>query len=67
MAATIPSKVVASNGTRRKFTKLFKKFMVLWSIRLLLALFIFMAGVVTGWIYQQPFTVSFHFEVGGVK
>lgn len=66
MAATI-SKVVASNGTRRKPTKLFRKFIILWSIRLLLALLIFTAGVITGRIYQQPFTVSFHFEVGGVK
>lgn len=66
MAATI-SKVVASNGTRRKSTKLFRKFIILWSIRLLLALLIFTAGIITGRIYQKPFTVSFHFEVGGVK
>ena len=66
MAATI-SKVVASNGTRRKFTKLFKKFLVLWSIRLLLALIIFMTGILTGRLYQQPFSISFHFQAGGAK
>lgn len=66
MAATI-SKVVASNGTRRKPTKIFRKFIILWLIRLLLALLIFTAGVVTGRIYQKPFSVSFQFEVGGVK
>jgi uncharacterized SAM-binding protein YcdF (DUF218 family) len=66
MAATI-SKVVASNGTRRKSTKLFKKFIVLWLIRLLLALFIFTAGVLTGRLYQQPFSISFHFQAGGAK
>lgn len=67
MAATIQSKIVASNGTRRKPTKLFRKFIILWLIRLLLALLIFTAGVVTGRIYQKPFNVSFHFQVGGVK
>jgi uncharacterized SAM-binding protein YcdF (DUF218 family) len=67
MAATIPSKVVASNGTRRKPTKLFRKFIVLWLIRLSLTLLIFTAGVLTGRLYQKPFSVSFHFEVGGVK
>lgn len=66
MAATI-SKVVASNGTRRKFTKLFNKFMVLWSVRLLLALIIFVTGVITGRLYQQPFSISFHFQAGGAK
>ena len=65
MAATI-SKIVASNGTRRKSTK-FKKFMVLWSIRFLLALVIFTAGVITGWLYQKPVSVSFQLEVGGMK
>lgn len=67
MAATIPSKIVASNGTRRKSTKLFKKFIVLWLIRLSLTLLIFMVGVLTGQLYQKPLSVSFHFEVGGVK
>ena len=65
MAATI-SKVVASNGTRRKFTKI-KKLMILWSVRFLLALVTFTAGVTTGWLYQQPFNISFHFQAGGVK
>jgi len=67
MAATIQSKVVASNGTRRKPTKLFRKFLVLWLIRLLLALLIFTVGVLTGRLYQKPFSVSFHFQAGGVK
>ena len=67
MAATIPSKIVASNGTRRKSTKLFKKLIILWSIRLLLALIIFMTGILTGRLYQQPFSISFHFQAGGAK
>jgi len=67
MAATIQSKVVASNGTRRKSTKLFRKFIILWSIRFLLTLIIFVTGVLTGRLYQQPFSISFHFQAGGAK